>query len=359
MAAATTCPPCSTPSIALPTSCRRKNISLGIPSSTALLGGKRTPCTEERNQLCTSNPQVIEILARAVRQYFQATRGARVFSIAPNDGYGWCECARCTALDAALCKSKQWRHSGQPVVSDRLCVFANAVAKRSVADMPGRELYMFAYVNYCEPPQTARPDAHVTPVICHYIPACYAHAINTPGCPDNEIYNANLRGWARIAPQAMVYAYTDKSQWLGLPRPVARPMAADIRYYRALGFCKYLAQSGAGDWPAAGPLYYLTAKLLWNPERDPESIVRQWNEGMYGRAAGEMMAWYDAVDQVVVRSGGHYGGDPFEEARHVYTPGCLGPAARHLASGASIGRERIDSRASARCRRTFSGPRWA
>jgi hypothetical protein len=239
-------------------------------------------------------------------------------------------------LDAKLCHSKKWFYSGQPVVSDRLCVFANEVARRAVAEMPGRELYMFAYVSYCEPPETARPDPHITPVICHYIPACYAHPIDTPGCPDNEIYKRNLQGWAKIAPQAMVYAYTDKSQWLGLPRPVARPMAADIRYYRRLGFRKYLAQSDAGGWADAGPLYYLTAKLLWNPDRDPQSIIREWNEGMYGAAAAEMMAWYNAIEQVVVRSGGHYGGDPFAEAGNVFTPGCFGPAKAHLVKALAL-----------------------
>ena len=109
------------------------------PEYYALLGGKRAPCTESHNQLCTSNPQVIEIIAKAIRRHFQGTPGARVYSIAPNDGYGWCECQRCTALDAKLCHSKKWWYSAEPVVSDRLCVFANEVARRSVADMPGRE----------------------------------------------------------------------------------------------------------------------------------------------------------------------------------------------------------------------------
>ena len=329
------------------------------PEYYALLDGKRTPCTESHNQLCTSNPEVVEIIAKAIREYFHATPGARVYSIAPNDGYGWCECQRCAALDAKLCHSKKWGFGGQPVVSDRLCVFANEVARHAVADLPGRELYLFAYVNYCEPPETARPDSHITPVICHYVPACYAHPIDTPGCPDNEIYRRNLQGWARIAPQAMVYAYTDKSQWIGLPRPVVRPMAADIRYYRRLGFRKYLAQSDAGGWGEAGPLYYLTAKLLWNPDCDPQAVIREWNEGMYGPAAGEMMAWYDAIEHVVVRSGGHYGGDPFAEASNVFTPGCFAPASGHLAKALQLAPNALVRSGSATCSRSSSWPPWA
>ena len=313
----------------------------------ALIRGKRVRPSIRRNQLCTSNPRVVEIIAKAIREYFQQTPSARVFSIAPNDGYGWCECERCKAIDEKMCGSKKWYHrEGEPVVSDRLCVFANEVAKRAVYDMPGRELYMFSYVSYCEPPDTARPDPHVTHVVCHYIPACYAHPINTPGCPDNEIYNRFLKGWSRISPQMMVYAYTDKSQWLGLPRPVVRQMAADIQHYRSLGIRKYLAQSSAWNWPQMGPLYYVTAKLLWNADRDVEELIREWNRAMYRAAAKEMMAWYDALEAVVAKSGGHYRGDPYRQASNVYSPGCFADASAHLAKALTLAetdlvRERI------------------
>lgn len=301
------------------------------PEFYALIRGKRVRPSIRRNQLCTSNPRVAEIIAKAIREYFQQTPTARTFSIAPNDGYGWCECEQCKAIDEKMCGSKKWYHrEGEPVVSDRLCVFANEVAKRSVYDMPGKELYMFSYVSYCEPPDTARPDPHVTHVVCHYIPACYAHPINTPGCPDNEIYNRFLKGWAKISPQMMVYAYTDKSQWLGLPRPVVRQMAADIRHYRSLGIRKYIAQSAGGNWPQMGPLYYVTAKLLWNADRDVEELIREWNQAMYRAAAQEMMAWYDALEAVVTTSGGHYRGDPYRQASNVYSPGCFDQAALHL-----------------------------
>lgn len=93
---------------------------------------------------------------------------------------------------------------------------------------------------------------------------------------------------------------------------------------------KYLAQSGAVDWPHAGPLYYVTARLLWDVDRDPEAVIRQWNHDMYGPAAAEMMAWYDATEQVVVRSGGHYGGNPLREVANVYQPDCFRQAHDHL-----------------------------
>lgn len=301
------------------------------PEYYALLRGVRVASSIRRNQVCTCHPEVVGLLSKAIRGYFHQTPTARCFSIAPNDGYGWCQCRRCRTAQEQLCRGKTWFHRpSEPVVSDRLCLFANQVASRAVHDMPDKDLYMFAYVSYAEPPETVRPDPHVTHVVCHYVPACYAHPINTPGCPDNEIYKRILEGWSRISPQMMVYAYTDKSQWLGLPRPVVRPMAADVRFCHSLGVRKYIAQSSASNWPQMASLYYVTAKLLWQPDRDVEELIREWNEGMYHAAAKEMMAWYDAVEAVVAQSGGHYRGDPYLQAPCVYRPGCFADAMSHL-----------------------------
>jgi len=301
------------------------------PEFYAMIGGRRHRADMRGGQICTTNPDVIRIIAGTVRKYFKENPKARVFSIAPNDGYGWCECERCRALDEKLCKNRRWYYRpSEPVVSDRLCVFANEVAKQALFDMPDKELYMFAYVSYCPPPMTAKPRPQVTHVVCHYIPACYAHPVNRRGCPDNEIYNRYIRGWRKISPQMMTYAYTDKSQWLGLPRPVVRQMAADIKYFHSLGIKKYIAQSGAYNWPQMGALYYVTAKLLWNPKLDVEKLIEEWNARVYGKAAKHMMAFYDALEGVVTRSKGHYRGDPYKQVGNVYTAASLDPVRKHL-----------------------------
>jgi len=73
-------------------------------------------------------------------------------------------------------------------------------------------------------------------------------------------------------------------------------------------------------------LYYVTAKLLWNVDGDPEPIIREWNERMYGPAAKDMMAFYNELEAIVARSGGHYRGNPFTQAPNVYQAGCFDKA---------------------------------
>jgi hypothetical protein len=290
------------------------------PEYYPLIGGKRVKISSARGQLCTTSPDVTRIVAEQARGYFQKNPWARFFTIGPNDGMGWCECDKCKALDAKLCNSKTWsfRNSKEPVTSDRLAVFSNAVAEQALGDLPGRELCTFAYVNYVEPPVTAVPDKRVVHWVCQYAPACYNHEIADLACPDNADFDKSLRGWAKVEPWMGFYAYTDKSMWVGLPRPVTPQMAAGIKYLYSLGVRKYVAQSNAMSWPQMSALYYVTAKLLWKADRPLQDILDDYYSNFFGPAAPDMRRYDEAVWKVAHDSGAHYSDDPLSEALKVF-----------------------------------------
>ena len=64
------------------------------PEYFALINGKRTA---ERNHLCSSNPDVREILIRKLREEFDA--GYDWVELGQEDDYARCECEQCEALD--------------------------------------------------------------------------------------------------------------------------------------------------------------------------------------------------------------------------------------------------------------------
>ena len=304
------------------------------PEYYPLIGGKRAKISSARGQLCTTNPDVIRIVAEQAREYFKQNPWVRFFTIGPNDGMGWCECEKCRALDAKLCNNKTWsfRNSKEPATTDRLAVFSNAVAELALRDLPGRELCTFAYVNYVEPPVTAVPDKRVVHWVCQYAPACYNHEINDPACLDNAAFDKSLRGWAKVEPWMGFYAYTDKSMWVGLPRPVTPQMAAGIKYLYSLGVRKYVAQSNAMSWPQMGGLYYVTAKLLWEADRPAQEILDDYYQNFFGPAAGAMRQFDDAVWKVARDSGAHYSDAPLSEALKVFDVDKLSQASVYLAS---------------------------
>ena len=295
------------------------------PEWSPLLGGRRMP-TELFCQLCVTAPGLAEEFAANVIRALDADPETPVISISPNDGYRWCECEACIALDRRLCGGRTTRQGldkERPFVGDRVFWFGNEVARRVAKKYPDKKLLILAYVNFAEPPDTIRPEPNVIPFICHYAPADYSRAINDPSSAANCDFNALLRRWLTISPDIMFYSYVSKSMWWRLPRPVLHTFSADVKYLHELGVRRYFCQSELEDWALDGPLYYVVAKLLWDPAADPDAIAREWIEGMFGPAAPAMVAFYAAVEQAVNATGGSYSDSPRTQVAGLYDRRCL------------------------------------
>jgi len=306
------------------------------PEYFAMIDGKRTPGSLRSGQICTTNPDVIRIVADAARAYFEQDPAARVFSIAPNDGYGWCECESCRALDEQLGGARNWAARNQPIVTDRLLYFANQVAERALDGLPNRELFIFAYVNYVVPPQVVKPREGVTVWLCHYRPACYAHAISDPDCPENALFLQHLRTWGQWPERMGIYAYTDKSMWEGLPRPIVRSMMADIELFDAAGIPRYVAQSAASNWGQMGALYWATTKKLWDTGADVERLLHRWCAGMFAESAQPMWRFVSVLEKAVADSGEHFNASPTVEGPKLFSARDLDEARECLRQAAAL-----------------------
>jgi hypothetical protein len=304
-----------------------------------LLAGKRTPNTIDSGQLCVTAAGLADEFARNITALFDADPQCRITSISPNDGYGWCECERCLKLDRDLCGARTTRQglSGdKPFMGDRVFWFANEVARRVAVNYPDRLLLVLAYVNYAEPPDTVRPLPNVVPYLCHYAPADYAHAIADAASEPNAQFEALLRRWAGIAPHLQVYSYVSKSMWWRLPRPVLRTFAEDIRHYRDLGIRRYYCQSSLNDWGLDGPLYYVIARLLWDPGADPQALAADWTAGMFGAAGPALLEYYAAVEAAVRTTGKPYSDNPPYQVPGLYAAASLDRADAALARAAQL-----------------------
>jgi len=309
------------------------------PEYFPLIAGKRQPISIGNGQLCTTNPDVIRFVADKVDRYFDEHPEARVISVAPDDGYGWCECESCRKVDDELGAGRKWsENDSRPVTTDRLMLFLNQVAERGLAEHPDKTIITLSYVNYLPPPLSVRVDPHVMPLICHYAPACYAHQMSDPACEANARFLESLRGWVPQCPNAGVYAYTDKSMWYWFWRPVFRLMPHDIRFLHETGIRNYLAQSGATNWEYMGPLYWVTAKMLWDPSRDIDALIAEWCRTLYGPAGEAMLAHYNEIEQAVLATGKHYRDSPNPEAAGLYDMDHIAQANAALAQAAKLAR---------------------
>lgn len=298
-----------------------------------LLGGERRPGQLHNAQLCVTAPGLADEFARRVIELFDEDPHLQVMSVSPNDGYGWCECEACMALDERLCGSRTTRQGlagERPFVGDRVFWFANEVAGRVAQVHPDKLLLVLAYVNYAEPPDTIEPAPNVVPWLCHYAPADYSRPINDPTSEPNAQFNALLERWADRAPHLLFYSYVSKSMWWRLPRPVTASFAADVKHLHALGIRRYYCQSALSDWALDGPLYYVVAKLLWDPQADPEAVAADWIAHMFGPAAEPMTRFYSAVEDSIRASGKAFSDNPPRDVPGLYDLADLDRALRCL-----------------------------
>jgi len=285
------------------------------------LGAPTRQTSEIGGQLCLTAPGLIDEFSSQVRKIFNEDPNCHVLSISPNDGYGWCTCERCRQLDKQLCGGREANMGTsriQPFVGDRLFWFGNQVAEQIAKTHPDRHLLMLAYVNYVEPPDSIVPSANIVPFVCHYAPADYSRAIADPESESNRQFNELLQRWTKLSPTVMVYSYVSKSMWWDLPRPITRTFATDIKHFHQLGIRRYYCQSRLQQWELDGPLYYVVAKMLWDPESDPEQIADEWIAGMFGPAASEMTSFYSHVERAVTATGQSYSDDPPAQVPGLY-----------------------------------------
>lgn len=312
-----------------------------------LLNGQRVVGRDYACQLCVTAPGLADEFARNVNRLFDEDPSLRTVSISPNDGRGWCECETCQALDQKLCggrTTKQGLAAERPFRGDRVFWFANQVAERVAKVHPDKLLLVLAYINYAEPPDTVKPLPNVVPWLCHYAPADYSRPIADPTSEANAEFNALLLRWAKADPDLLFYAYVSKSMWWRLPRPVTRSFAADVKHLHALGIHRYYCQSSLSDWQLDGPLYYVIAKLLWDPEADPETIRRDWLDHMFGPAADAMAAFYDTVEQAVKQTGQSYSDSPPGQVPGLYDAASLDLAQTKLAAALQLAEGEVRDR---------------
>ena len=94
------------------------------PEWFALVGTKRRRPQPGRQdqQLCTSNPELIEEMARRVIEMFDRDPSLDVLALAPQDGDGFCQCKACSRQDEKRPADTAWhaRYSRRLALSDSM-----------------------------------------------------------------------------------------------------------------------------------------------------------------------------------------------------------------------------------------------
>ncbi len=277
------------------------------PEYYALVNGKRAVPGKgydykHGGQVCTTNPEVIDVTVQWVRHFFDEHPDYDAVHISMNDGLGFCQCDRCRALDSdQVLKEKgidaeeaQSSRGRNTSITDRIFTFANAVSTAVQKTHPGKYVMNLAYSQYILPPERIEIRPFVIPQYCLW--SAYRHADSALRRKQEDM----TARWAKASKHTGIYEYYINGSWPSLPRIVVGHIAASIKTLRKQGYDYYQTQAG-DEFAVNGINYYVAGRLLWDSSLDEAAIRDDFYRAGFGNAAGAVKRFHqrliDAWDQ--------------------------------------------------------------
>ncbi len=258
-------------------------------------------------QLCYTNEELLSAYIERCKSYIIANPEATELSMTENDCDTWCLCESCTAT---LRSYDLYDASGKLLMSAPNAL-TGVIFKSRVADAldawlaeeyPGKHYtyITYAYFQQRTPPvyrdpstgaytiltngEANNPLENVNPNLRFQVAAI--EATRSLSWEDNASQGEELKRWAQITPNVIVYEYPQDAANVLLPYDGLHVHADNVRYAKALGHPAYKYQGNHNT--QSGGFYdlrkYVTAKLCWDVNLDVDTLVHNYLKATCGPA---------------------------------------------------------------------------
>ena len=228
-------------------------------------------------KLCVSNEAVVD---RIVENYVKAGK-PKYWNVCPNDGYAFCRCEKCKALDCPLTDDERDLKMSQKVnLSDRYVNFWNRIAKKLVAIRPDVMINTYAYSCYRDPPRRER--------IAYPDNMCFGMVPSQEDDNLKQIRDWKARGMKhfRLRPNYLCY-----SGWI--PRGYERFFFENFKMNLREGMIG-TDYDGRPRGEVTAFECYALIRVHQDTEVSFEQVEREFLS-QYGKAAPKMKEYYDRV----------------------------------------------------------------
>ncbi|MBP1993844.1 DUF4838 domain-containing protein [Paenibacillus eucommiae] len=245
-------------------------------------GERFIPTTEILWQPCFSEPIAVELAIGTVNAYFDAHPEQTSFSLAVNDGLGYCE------AEPDHPKNPHKMNSiGYPYMSDIYYDWVNKVVEGVLEKHPDKWFGVLAYLEVNDPP-SFQLNPRVIPYFTKDRMAWIDEGIRTKD-------QATIESWNKVSTHLAFYDYVYGTPYM-VPRVYPHQMAEYLRYGKEHGVIAFFAEL-LQNW-GEGPKAWLMAKLLWNPDQDVDVLLNDWYVRAVGEeAAADLKAYFDHWEQ--------------------------------------------------------------
>jgi len=259
------------------------------PEYFPMVGGKRSIISTSAGPgPCISNPEVVQIVIRKCREFFDKNPKELCISLGMTDG-GYCECPACKAMDGPSLEING-RTSAK---SNRYYAFLNQVAKAIRESHPGKFIGTLGYAGADLPP-TFPVERNLIVYMCY-------NRANWVNPEDKKADLALIDAWMERLDRIGIYEYLYGLGY-SVPRLYTHRLADMLRY---VGNKKPLSGLYAEIYShhgLDGPKAWLTERLLWNPNQDVDQLLAQWSAACFGPAAEPMRQYFDLLEQTWIKN---------------------------------------------------------
>lgn len=254
------------------------------------------------SQLCLSNPEVAEVAVRHLKEFIAKDRACLprdkwpvMYDISQMDNARFmCFCPECQKVTAA-----------EGSESGLMLLFINRVANAIAKEYPEILLRTFAYSTTDRAPKKIRPAPNVI------IRWCDLYSRSDCFRPLTSKFNAKQRevidGWRKTGARLALWDYWNMHGNIFFSpqrvETIVDAIAPDMRYYRSAGFQMIFIESGSSQF--ANPQNFmdlnvwLVAKLMEDPDRNPEPLIADFMHKHYGPAGAKMYAALNMLREAV------------------------------------------------------------
>ncbi|MDO8595727.1 MAG: DUF4838 domain-containing protein, partial [Sulfuricaulis sp.] len=245
-------------------------------------GVRRPPGSDTTGgwQPCMTSDEGIKAAAQTIIEHFRSKPSEMSFSIAVNDGGGYCECAKCKAKYLAGDAKAECGIYGRLYFE-----WADAVARIVEKEFPDRMLGCLSYGGAYVPPADIKLCRLITPMAV--MPTFRAQ---DPEARANQDKRAKM-----LSARCGAWGLYDWYYGYGMlfPLPIHHLLKERIQSYYKLG-ARAIYYEADVNWALDGHKYALMNDMLWDPGLDVDAWLDDFYRKFFG-AAAEPMKKYDAL----------------------------------------------------------------
>ncbi|MFC1574272.1 DUF4838 domain-containing protein, partial [Candidatus Latescibacterota bacterium] len=260
------------------------------PEYFPFIGGKRITGYVQR---CLTNPGVVEVAAKNIMDSMEKNKESRIFSLSQGDVDKYCECPDCMKI---------MEEEGAP--SGLYVRFVNQVAEIVEEKYPDNYISTLAYWFTQKPPKTVKPRHNVIIRLCP-ISIDVARPFYESKDYRSREFAQDLKGWSKITDRIFLWLYNTDFCHMLMPFPSFKGNIEAIKTYAKHGVKGVYIEGNA--YPELS--IWVFARLLWNPDLDPDELINEWMHAVYGKAYEPMRKAFDLMHKQV---------EPHDRYLHVF-----------------------------------------